>query len=138
LLIISKYKFKGRVVSDNNMRLLVIDDSKISRKLLIEAIPEIFKKNMDIIEANSGLTALDIYKENKADIVFLDITMPEMDGFEVLEKLIQIDKEATVIMISADAQISTKVKVLHLGAKNILVKPVEADAIRNVLLELMK
>jgi len=120
------------------MKLLVVDDSKISRKLLIEAIPEIFKKNMDIVEASSGLYALESYQENKADIVFLDITMPEMDGFEVLEQIIQMDKEATVIMISADAQISTKVKVLHLGAKNILVKPVQADAIRNVLLELMK
>jgi len=120
------------------MSLLIVDDSKISRKLLIEAVPEIFKKNMNIIEASSGLSALEIYQQQKADIVFLDITMPEMDGFEVLAKLLEIDKKATVIMISADAQVSTKVKVLHLGAKNILMKPVNSDDLRKVLLELMQ
>ena len=125
-------------MNDNKMSLLIVDDSKISRKLLIEVVPEIFKKNMDIIEASSGLSALEIYQQQKADIVFLDITMPEMDGFEVLAKLLEIDKKATVIMISADAQVSTKVKVLHLGAKNILMKPVNSDDLRKVLFELMQ
>ena len=119
------------------MKILVVDDSKISRKLLIQAIPEIFRKNMDIIEVNNGKDALKIYKEQKSDIVFLDITMPDMDGYEVLIKLKEINKDSIVIMISADAQIITKVKSLKLGASNLIIKPVETDSIRNVLLELI-
>jgi len=120
------------------MIFLVVDDSNISRKWFIATIPDAFKKHIKIIEADGGESALKIYKEQKVDIVFLDITMPNMNGFEVLKKLKELDADATVVMVSADRQKSTKSKVLEMGAKNILNKPVDADKLREILLELMK
>lgn len=120
------------------IKFLIVDDSNISRKWFIATIPDAFKKNIETIEASNGKSALEIYKEQKIDIVFLDITMPDMNGFEVLEKLKELDANATVIMVSADRQKSTKAKVLEMGASGVLNKPVEADKLREVLLELMQ
>lgn len=123
---------------EEKITFLIVDDSNISRKWLIEAIPENIKNSVTIIEAGDGESALEIYKNQKIGIVFLDITMPKMSGFDVLEELIKYDENALVIMVSADRQKSTKAKVLSLGAKGILNKPVTGEDLREILLELIK
>lgn len=121
----------------NNMKFLVIDDSKISRKWLIEMIPKKIAENTDIIEGVNGEEAINFYKEHRPDIVFLDITMPVVDGFEALRQIREINPEALVVMISADRQKSTKEKILAMGASAILSKPVDAEEFRSTLLKLV-
>lgn len=121
----------------NNMKFLVIDDSKISRKWLIEMIPKKIAENTDIIEGVNGEEAINFYKEHRPDIVFLDITMPVVDGFEALKQIREINPEALVVMISADRQKSTKEKILAMGASAILSKPVDAEEFRSTLLKLV-
>ncbi len=119
------------------MIFLVVDDSKISRKWLIEMIPKKIAESINIIEANNGEEALEMYEQHKPDIVFLDITMPIIDGFEALERIKAMNPSALVIMISADRQKSTKEKVLGLGASAILSKPIDEEEFRTTLLKLV-
>lgn len=120
-----------------NMIFLIVDDSKISRKWLIEMIPKKILENTTIIEGTNGQEAIDLFVKHQPDVIFLDITMPVIDGFEALEKIIHIQKEAIVVMVSADRQKSTKEKVLALGASAIIAKPIDADEFRATLLKLV-
>ena len=120
-----------------NIVFLVVDDSKISRKWLIEKIPKKILELATIIEGTNGQEAIDLYKEHHPDIVFLDITMPVVDGFEALAAIKTLNPEAIVVMISADRQKSTKEKVLTLGASAIIAKPIDAEEFRTTLLNLV-
>ena len=121
----------------HNIVFLVVDDSKISRKWLIEMIPKKILEHATIIEATKGQEAIDLYKAHQPDVVFLDITMPIVDGFEALAVIKTINPEAIVVMISADRQKNTKEKVLALGASAILSKPIDAEEFRSTLLNLV-
>lgn len=121
----------------HNIVFLVVDDSKISRKWLIETIPKKILEHATIIEGINGQEAIDLYKAHHPDIVFLDITMPVVDGFEALAVIKSLNPEAIVVMISADRQKSTKEKVLELGASAILSKPIDAEEFRTTLLNLV-
>lgn len=117
---------------------LVVDDSNISRKWFVNALPSGLKNKVDIIEASDGFEAIQKYQDSKPDMVFLDITMPKMNGFEALEKIMGIDDQAIVVMVSADRQKTTRQKVLSLGAKAIINKPIDEEELRTILLELIK
>ncbi|MDD2384407.1 MAG: response regulator [Sulfurospirillaceae bacterium] len=116
---------------------LVIDDSKISRKWLIEMIPPKILEHATIIEGTNGQEAIDLYKEHQPDLVFMDITMPIMNGIEALQAIKALNNDAMIIMISADRQKSTQERVLTLGASAVLAKPVNADEFRATLLKLV-
>lgn len=119
------------------MVFLVVDDSKISRKWLIEMIPPKIMENAVIIEGCNGEEAVNLYKEHAPDIVFLDITMPILDGIEALKQIKMLNAEALVVMVSADRQKSTHQNVLSLGASAILSKPVDGNEFRSTLLGLV-
>ena len=121
----------------NKMIFLIVDDSKISRKWLIEMIPKKIVENAEIIEGCNGEEAITLYDQHRPDVVFLDITMPIVDGFEALERIRAINPEALVVMISADRQKTTKEKVLALGASAIISKPVDEQEFRTTLLKLV-
>jgi two-component system, chemotaxis family, chemotaxis protein CheY len=116
---------------------LVVDDSKISRKWLIEMIPPKILENATIIEGTNGEEGVVLYEEHRPDIVFMDITMPVVDGLEALVLIKKINPEAVVVMVSADRQKSTQANVLSLGARAVLSKPVDGNDFRAILLDLI-
>ncbi|QEH07454.1 response regulator CcdB [Sulfurospirillum multivorans] len=121
----------------STMIFLIVDDSKISRRWLIEMIPKKILESAEIIEGCNGEEAIALYDQHRPDIVFLDITMPIIDGFEALERIRAINKDALVVMVSADRQKSTKEKVLSLGASALISKPIDEEEFRTTLLKLV-
>ena len=113
--------------------ILVVDDSAMSRKLVIKALPP--EWDVEITQAGNGQEALDNYRNGKAHVMFLDLTMPVMDGYEVLETLKQEGLNAFVIVISADVQPKAQERVKELGAIAFLKKPVKTDEVKQVLRE---
>ncbi len=114
--------------------ILVCDDAVFMRMI----IKDILEKNgYNVVEAENGYRALEEYKRSKPDLVLMDITMPEMNGIEALEKIIEMDEDASVVMCSAMGQESMVMESLALGAKDFIVKPFDdervIEAIRNVL-----
>lgn len=120
------------------MKILIVDDSRLSRQWAVQALPEVLSKHAQLHEAEDGAEAVESFKNNNPDLVLMDITMPNKNGFEALEEILQINKNATVVMITADRQKITKERVLNLGAKGILHKPLETQALRELLLSLIK
>lgn len=110
---------------------LVVDDSAMSRKLIIKALPQ--EWDVEIHQACNGQEALDVYKTSNAQIMLLDLTMPVMDGFEVLANLQQEGQKPLVIVISADVQPKAQERVMELGAIAFLKKPIKTEEIKQVL-----
>lgn len=81
------------------------------------------KKKYEVIEAENGEEALDIFKNNKIDIVLLDIMLPGIDGFKVCQELRNISQSVGIIMITARTQEEDRVKGLVQGADDYLIKP---------------
>lgn len=115
------------------MKILVTDDSKMARKMVIKILKDILGENVEIHEGQNGQEALDLYKELLPKIVFLDLTMPIMDGFEALEKIKEFDKNAKVVIISADIQKLSMDKALQLGAFNFIKKPIDLTKMEQIL-----
>lgn len=115
------------------MKILVTDDSKMARKMVIKILKDILGENVEIHEGQNGQEALDLYKELLPKIVFLDLTMPIMDGFEALEKIKEFDKNAKVVIISADIQKLSMDKALALGAFNFIKKPIDLTKMQQIL-----
>ena len=110
---------------------LVVDDSAMSRKLIISVLPPEWE--VEVRQASNGAEAINAYRAGKADVIFLDLTMPVMDGFEVLETLRKEDLNSFVIVVSADYQPKSVERALALGAMAFIQKPVTPDKITNVL-----
>src|SRR5215831_3713168 len=107
-------------------KILVVDDSGLSRRTLRRILES---DGLDVIDAQDGITALELYFLEKPDAVFLDLTMQGMNGLEVLSKLIEMDSHARVIIASADIQSSTRDLVKESGARAFLNKPFASDAV---------
>ena len=105
-------------------RILIVDDSGLSRRISRTILED---AGHEVIEAEDGIAAIERYYLGKPDLVLLDITMRGMSGFEVLDKLRQIDPEARVVVATADIQSSTREMTRQSGAMGFLNKPFVGD-----------
>ncbi|WP_420995505.1 response regulator [Cupriavidus sp. 30B13] len=112
---------------------LVCDDSTLARKLLIRALPEDW--DIEISEAANGIEALAAYRAGLASIMFLDLTMPGMTGYEVLAALRREELNTFVIIVSADVQTGAKERANASGAIAFVEKPVSRDKLLPILRE---
>lgn len=113
-------------------RVLITDDSALARKQLARSLPAFL--NAQVNFAENGLIALEQLKENDFDLMFLDLTMPEMDGFETLEFIRGNNITLPVFVVSGDIQPKAQQRVLSLGAQAFIKKPVSQEQ----LIELLK
>lgn len=112
-------------------KILIVDDSKTSRKILKSILIE---NGYEVIgEAKNGEEAISKYKELRPDITTMDITMPVMDGLEALKEIIDIDKNAKVVMVTAAGQKTKMVDAVKYGAVEFLTKPFEAAQIIEII-----
>jgi two-component system chemotaxis response regulator CheY len=104
--------------------IMIVDDSNYTRR----THRRILESDGHVVhEAASGMSAIESYFVHRPDLVLLDLTMEDMGGLEVLEKLREMQAKARVIVISADVQRSTAQLVANSGALRFLGKPVSAE-----------
>lgn len=106
----------------DNGKILICDDSILARKQIKDIISII--GNPTIIEASDGEGAIQLYKEHKPDLVFLDIVMPKKDGNIVIEEIMDYDKEAVIIIVSSVGTHSQLKCALEAGATDFIQKPI--------------
>ena len=105
-------------------KILVIDDERSIRNTL----KDILGFEGYIVEvAENGLFGIEMAKSNDFDIILCDIKMPEIDGIEVLEKIMEMKPETTVVMISGHGNIDTAVEAIKKGAFDFIVKPLDLN-----------
>lgn len=117
-------------------KILVVDDSGLARQMLRQILES---GGYQVIEANNGNRALDSYRRDRPQLVLLDLVMAGMSGFEVLQKMRELDRTAQIIVASADLQTLTNNLVKEAGAIGFIHKPFTPaqvlDAIDIALLE---
>jgi two-component system nitrogen regulation response regulator NtrX len=105
-------------------KILVIDDQKSIRNTLKDILE--YEKH-EVVLAENGPDALEKFAADKYDVVLLDIKMPEMDGMEVLDKMMEHSPDIPVIMISGHGNIDTAVEAIKKGAYDFIEKPLDLN-----------
>ena len=111
----------------NDCKILICDDSILARKQIKDIIASI--GSPAIYEAFDGQSAIDIYKEEKPNLVFLDIVMPKKDGNIAIEEIMAFDKDAIIIIVSSVGTHSQLKAALEAGAKDFIQKPINTEQI---------
>lgn len=121
---------KIRKTKHDMSTILLADDSTFMRNFLKSKVQQL--GHINIVEATDGQKAIEAYKQIRPDIVFLDITMPNVNGLAALKEIIAFDSKAKVVMCSAMGTESNVMEALQLGAIDFIVKP-NFDSLVNVL-----
>lgn len=111
--------------------LLICDDSAMARKQVKRSLPDHW--DVDVTFATNGVEGIEAIREGKGEMVFLDLTMPEMDGYGVLRKVKEEGHKSIVIVISADIQPEARERVMGLGALDFIKKPIDGPKLQDVL-----
>lgn len=114
-----------------SIRFLIVDDTKFMRKMLTDIL-----KGMDyevVGEADNGTTAVQMFKQLRPDVTFMDIYMPEVDGIEAMQQIRNIDPKAIVIVCSGTSQQYLISDAMKMGANGYVMKPFKPKQISEVI-----
>ena len=114
-----------------NAKILICDDSILVRRQLRNIISSL--GGIDIIEASNGQEAVDLYKEQMPDIVFLDIVMPVKDGQAAIAEIMAINPKADIVVVSSVGTQSQLKQAIQLGAKDFIQKPFNKRQVESIL-----
>lgn len=113
------------------VKILIGDDSILARKQLKDFISKCGTPTF--LEAANGQEAIDLYKKESPDLVFLDIVMPIKDGNAAVSEIISYDKDAEIIIVSSVGTQSQLKAAIEAGARDFIQKPLNEDQIHRVI-----
>ncbi|MBU2899062.1 response regulator [Vibrio hepatarius] len=119
-----------------SLPVLICDDSALARKQMARSLPA--SLNAEITFAVHGLDALEQLEQNEFKIMFLDLTMPELDGFGTLDEIQARGIDIKVVVVSGDIQPKAKERVMASGAKAFIQKPIDKGILNSVLKDLVE
>ena len=127
---------KNKAVSDLNLKALIVEDFAAMRKAVSEVLCSL---NMEVVEAGNGVEALKILDAEPVDVVFSDLVMPEMDGFELCEEIRRRPniRHLPVVVISTHRDAHYVIRALRCGADDYLSKPFTAGLAERVIERVM-
>ncbi len=108
------------------MKILVIDDERAIRNSLKEIL---MLEGYEVETAENGVQGIAMVEKEKYDVIFCDIKMPEMDGDEVLDRLVAMGIDAAIVMISGHGDINSAVACIKRGAFDFIPKPLDLNRI---------
>ena len=116
-------------------KILIVDDAQLARRMMRSILaPE----GHEIIEAADGYAALEQYHLSAPDLVLLDMIMSDMQGIDVLHKLLELDPQARIIMATADIQTSTYEMAREAGASAFVTKPYNRDEVLSAVDQVLR
>lgn len=116
-------------------RLMIVDDSNIIRNRIQRAYNEDYFRL--VATAVNGQDAVNKFKLHRPNVITMDLTMPNMDGLECIEKIVAIDDSVRILVVSALSDKATGIRALSLGAGGFLCKPFSEEELVLALNELM-
>lgn len=129
--IVIKYTKGVIAMTIEEMKILICDDSILARKQIKDIITTIGTPTF--IEATDGQSAIDRYKEQTPDMVFLDIVMPKKDGNIAIQEIMSYDPDATIIIASSVGTQSQLKCALQAGAKDFIQKPLDKQQVLDIV-----
>jgi CheY-like chemotaxis protein len=110
-------------------KLLIVDDCQTTRLM----VKEILGNSFEYLESDNGNGVIPMVIKEKPSLILLDLSMPEKDGFEVLEELLEEHYHIPVIIISGDTTKSTHAACASLGVEAYLDKPLQPELLRKMV-----
>lgn len=110
----------------NGCKVLLVDDELDFVEVLADRL---VARNLDVSTANSGEEALEAARERNFDAIVLDMAMPGMDGLETLERLLEINSDLQVILLTGRATLEQAATAIRIGALDLLEKPADLDTL---------
>jgi PAS domain S-box-containing protein len=141
---ISNKDYSLNDINNNNVevnkrikKIFIVEDVLINRILLINLLKKI-SENFEIIEAENGLEAIEKYKNNEFDLIFMDVQMPIMNGLEATKKIREYEKEnnkkdTPIIALSAGILKSEQERAFSSGMSDYLPKPINIDKLKEII-----
>lgn len=121
---------------ENHLRVLICDDSVLIRKKLRGTLEKC--KCKEIYEAENGNMAVELAKSKNPDLILMDIVMPEKDGIEALEEIMEMNPNVKVVMASSAGTKDHLKKALEKGAYDFIQKPISLEAITSLIEKILK
>ncbi len=115
----------------DDAKVLISDDSILARKQLKDMISS--HGAPDYIEASNGQEAIDLYKKEHPNLVFLDIVMPVKDGNAAIREIMEFDPSADIIVVSSVGTKSQLKAAIETGAKDFIQKPLSKEHVKQIL-----
>ncbi len=117
-----------------DVSILLAEDESELREMLQEYLQLFFSR---VYSAASGDEAYDIYKQKKPNIILTDISMPNLDGLEMIGKIRESDKETRIIVMSAHSEQEKLLLAIKLHLESYLIKPIKTDKLKTILLDIV-
>jgi two-component system, chemotaxis family, chemotaxis protein CheY len=114
-------------------KILIVDDSPVSIKIMKSCIPK--DRGYELYDAANGQIGVELFKQINPDMIFMDLTMPVMNGFEALQEIMKLDERAIVVIATADVQIKAIARAHDLGAFSVIRKPPTKENIAAAIAE---
>ncbi|NLK87233.1 MAG: response regulator [Clostridiaceae bacterium] len=118
-------------MGNNRPTILVCDDSLLVRKKMKDCLSEL--GDFNIVEAANGQSSVELFKQNDPDLVFLDIVMPDKNGIEALQEMMEVKKDVKVIMLSSSGTKTHLKAAMEAGASDFIQKPWEKSQIEHIV-----
>ncbi len=116
-------------------RILIADDEPIERKVISKKIQEFFPGQTKVFQAENGREAIEIFEREKCDIVLIDIEMPGMNGLDAAERIRGMNRECSIIFLTAFDEFNYAKKAISVKALEYLLKPGSDEELTVVLEE---
>lgn len=122
------------------MKVLVVDDSRIMRNIVKNSLLKNKKENYEFLEAENGVDALNILKNNDIEILLVDWNMPHLNGLELIKQLRSNDKYRAlpIIMITSEAAKYNVIEAVKAGVNDYLIKPIKDDKLIEKIEQVLK
>lgn len=103
------------------MKFMIVDDSEVIRTKIKHVLDA---ESFEIVgSAKDGIEAMEQFQKYQPDVITMDLTMPRMDGLETVKRIVDIDPDVRILVVSALADKATLIQAMKLGAYGFLCKP---------------
>jgi DNA-binding NtrC family response regulator len=124
-----------KMANRDHSQILVIDDEPIIRETLAEYLQQ---QGFSVRTCGTGEDAIQLASDQRFDIALCDVNLPGIDGIEVLQRLLKVNPEIFVILITAYATVESAVEAFQRGAQDYLMKPIILDEVLNKIRRLLR
>lgn len=122
--------------AESILRMMIVDDSNIIRRRIERSQQN---ARLQVVgSAANGREAVELFQKTDPDVVTMDLTMPEMDGIQCVERLVALKPDIMILVVSALADKATAVEAIEKGANGFLCKPFSDRQLNEALAELLK
>lgn len=124
---------------DEMLKILLVEDNLLNQRIVLFSLK---KFNHEVIIANNGLEAVEKFREDKFDVILMDIMMPVMDGLEATVKIREVEqnispeKRTPIIALTANTMDNDRTKCLSYGMDEFLAKPFDIEKLKDVFTKL--